>query len=74
MKCIHCGACFDACKLDAVQIVPRASVVDGKVQVPVITNEGPRRPGGPLDVPVRKVSLPGGNGGNGHGSKGEAKR
>jgi len=75
VKCIHCGACFDACKLDAVQIVPRASVVDGKVQVPVITGAGPKGPtSGPLDFPVRKVSLPGGSGGNGHGTKGEAKR
>ena len=50
-------------------------MVDGKVQVPVVTGAGPKPPtGGPLDVPVRKVSLPGGNGGNGHGSKGEAKR
>jgi NADH:ubiquinone oxidoreductase subunit F (NADH-binding)/(2Fe-2S) ferredoxin/NAD-dependent dihydropyrimidine dehydrogenase PreA subunit len=72
VKCIHCGACFDACRFDAVQIVPRAAVVDGKVQWPVT----PAPAGGPPDVPVRKVTSPGGNGGNGHGTagRGEAKR
>jgi len=26
VKCIQCGACFEACRLDAIQVVPKAAV------------------------------------------------
>jgi len=29
VKCIQCGACFEACRLDAIQVVPRGALAVG---------------------------------------------
>ena len=59
VRCIKCGACFEACNLNAVQIVPRAAVVVGQTTVPVIAQPATSAGG-------RKAQ----SGGNGHKAAG----